>query len=523
MKNKNVLVGISIIIITILFFVIYINYSSETLFSYDEFSYDIFSDNLINSGKICYENGLNEKFNTTLFITPFSVIENNCQYPQHSVFRIIYFTLFSKILIGQENFFLISALFGVISIFLIYILTYTLFKNKIISLISSIVLASFPLFIHWSTLLYLDTFGIFCFLLLSILLFSENNSKINVYLIGVLLAVIISLRYSDILLIIPIFLIFILIKTKKNILNLSYVIIIFIISILLINIVIYHNAIFIPDLMDETGLKAMNNNILGKIGNYISLNKDNLNALGNTTKYILNTILLFPLSIMLPLSFLYLKNYKKTKNYLLFLLSVFIILFLFYGRGNLGYGINRISFQSSIGRYLMPVFILLIPLISLAIYKIISLGPYFMKIIKVLLFVVIIISSVMHTYNFEDYGINNIEEQRSLIIEQRNFINKTIGIDSFSFVDGIGFSIFYPNINNKMFLSTINKPEIQEVGNILSQTEVYYVGGFYEGTDYKKNSDLILNYLRDDFEVELVGTHKDIRIYNITNKNEKQN
>lgn len=523
MSNKNHIILASILLIFFTYFTIYNYYSSNTFFSYDEMVYDLYTINLIDHGSLCIKNDLNERFGTYLFTTPFTINSNECQYPPFSPFRIFYFALLAQIILIKYSI-IIPIIFALLGGAAVFILSFFIFNNKLTALLSLIIFLSMPLVIHWATLHYFDTFGIFIFLLSTLLLFMPNRKDVNFLISGILFMVFISLRYSDILLILPLLLLILFRENnsrKKTILFLIPTMI-FIISLPLVNYSLYGDSLFLPDFPKES-YSATELNLMQRLFSYFSFSEENQMALLSSLNYIMNSYKIFPI---IPLFIIFValyffrkedveRSYKNSKGYLLLILSILIISFIFYGRGYLGYGINRISLQSSIGRYLLPFYSLTIPGISLIIVKFLKKGNNWFKNIKLISIILILIFSIVYTYNYQDYGLKQVSNQREIIEMQKEYINGTIGLNSFAVVDGVAFSILYPYIENKIYLKNHEDDTIKELIRVVDQVDgdVYLILAFYEGTQYKEDSILLLEKIEKYSNPSFLFENKEIKFY----------
>lgn len=486
-----------------------------------------YSNLLVQNSNLCLNNENNPLYNTTLFTTPYSTSKDSCLYPTFLFPRIIIFAVPTGI-IGSKLNYLLPAIFGVLSLFLIYLITLRLSKKQIIAIFALIIASSFPLLFHWSTLFYSDTFSLFAFLLITIILISNNLNYAKSLIVGIIYTITVLIRPSDIILIIPF--LFLMKKNKEGYWKkvtyfLIPVFLGFLVILPLTNLHLFGDALFNLNQKNAYLLSENPYDIkytpLDILKFYLKIEESNLNALTLNSLTTLNFILKFmPLILVCMLWFIPLvqkKDNKKIIRYIKFTVISFAILILYYGRGTLAYGLGRVSLQSSFLRYMLLAFILTIPLASFAFFEIIKKSK-----IKILIFslLLIMLSASIYTmiYNYEDYGIAHTEKVRATTIDLHKSIEKEVG-NSIVVADIVGFSILYPNIKEVIFIDYKFESILDQIIPLIININktIYFVGAFYENSTYIEPNTNFLVKLNNTLQIEEVSNYYNdqLRVYKI--------
>jgi len=263
LKDRGNYLVIPIILIAILLYVTLspnINKEQKPWFIPDESSYSYFATNLVTHNELVNYNEFNMKYVTSAF-TPYMMAYTTRGdiLPDHLGFVLI--------LAAMSNFMdlhYVPILFSGITLFVLYALIRSVFDKKI-AVLSCLVLAFSSFYVHASMLLFPDVLLLSMVLLIifTALKFSGSNSVNYYYASLIFAATWVSMRYVNLLFIIPSYIILILLVNKSNstskIIGSLLLITFFLSPVLLINLQSFGNFLVYPPLQNSQSILNIQN------------------------------------------------------------------------------------------------------------------------------------------------------------------------------------------------------------------------------------------------------------------------
>lgn len=379
--NKIIYGFVFLIFIIIAFFI----FPFEYLVGYDEQNYLLTAKNIIENNK----NGF-----------CFNKINNNCisysSGPHGNGLSVIYSLFYSK---NLDLFYKKIAIFilfiSLINSIIVYLISYKLFNNKIISISTSILFLFNPLNIMYSTNIMPETIATFLLLISTFCLLyifdkGNNNNYIHAYFMSLCLLSFLRVEYILLLIISLIFLIIFLILNKIKIKTFNNY---------LFNIVTFITIVI-------SFLYSIHYS-LNKGDIIIKLEFLNISYLS----YYLSNIFFLLLSVFFIFSIFYITHlfYKKNQRkkmfifiYLFFIFSIYIFLYSLY-------------YHQNVFRYLRPTsFIFFILAITGFYYLLKDILNFDKVIIKKIFFIFIIIGIIIFTNSAFIFKKNEIKKQEEL-------------------------------------------------------------------------------------------------------------
>lgn len=401
---------IILLVIGIVFFFIYI-LSYPRPISIDKLhgSFDagnnlipFFIRNFLESGSFKYPipsyDGLPE--NITIAFTPRDTAQfNGYIVPKYSLGIFVGYSTVAAI--NRDIFLIITPLITVISIICLYILTKN-FLNEKIGLIASLLAFSIPtIWINGLEIIRYDIVSLF-FLMLGFsyfMKFSEKRDSKYFFLSNIFLITSIFYQYTYFIYILPLVLYSIFLKKKikqNNALLIVLGITVFsLLPILLLNKELYGNFLTIGYQMESINVKEA----LGSSkASFFIFRSDFIIKYINM--YLVESLPLLGLGIFIGILTLYTSRYKpKIKFYCYFFLYVTILTIVFYGSHS-SWGLNEYAANAAFLRYLLPAFLLSMPILVSLILKInkksaISLFSIFI--------ITCFVTTLTSSYGFKDY------------------------------------------------------------------------------------------------------------------------
>ena len=515
---------IDIFILSLLFiisFSFYIHYSTPILWSPDEMSYFLSSQKFIENGNINVSTPLNEKYGTCAFNYGFTVFKS-CTEQYSGIFSgAILFHSIIMFTFGESAFFLVSPLLGTIGVLTIYLTAREIFKSRCLGIFAALNLFTLPIWIRWSTEHYtnipMTTFFFLSFL--SLVALKEDRK----YLIsGIFLSISILIRLPTLLLIIPFAFYLYMESTKKNqfILFFSPIIVTILLILPFFKWIMYGDPFFLPlDNVNYYPSILLQDAVPLRLYQHFSLALGERNAILQSIYFIFSQNFAY---LFFPISFIGLiLLYKEKKNISLFILFVFLLLLVLHGRGYEGYGFGRATLQSTLLRYMLPAYGLLsigFACLLKNIFKKVRRG----KLLVSVFLLIYIVSTLSFTVAYPDYGLNAFEKYRSDHLIINNKIDELIESDSIIICDEVTLVsstsshmniIYYPDIPTQ-----IRDDEIKRIIKmaLIDNYSIYFTGGMYEESNWRKENLQMLNSIQDDYKVKKLDEILSIEIYKIS-------
>jgi hypothetical protein len=243
----------------------------------------------------------------------------------------------------------------------------------------------------------------------------------------------------------------------------------------------------------------------------------------------LRTLSVFSLRETLHLSFyrslgvVLLFRKRSKRKIAVFVTLVFFMFILFHGRAYAGYGYGRETLQSTVLRYLLPVYVVLpigfAGLLDDAVGKMIK-----FKNIKVLfcsLLGIVMLASLSFTIKYPDYGLDMFEGYRQGQIDVGNQINSLIPVDAIIITDQVCVVISSEKHDNVIFYPRVPESmRYQEIQRVLTLAledgrKVYFAGAFYQGVETNTE---ILGELSSSFMMTKLTAVHYINIYKVSSQ-----
>lgn len=501
-KHFNIAVGI----LCFLFFLVY-SYTTLKVHlpNYLELKHLIF--NWPDANANYFFSSIFSQFNFLSFYEPLNILTDNLIHTRSmNVFNsnlvpitflpsILIFGLFFKVL-GSIGILFLTPLLASLTGYIIYRLSYLVFKDLSLSLFIAVFFLFLSPWIFFANMVMLPTI-LFIFLLsFGFLLYRKN------YILGSsLISLAIIVRPTEIIWILA--LIIITILYNKNKINIKKSIISFIIFLLFFSLFLYLNKIVYGNYLSLGYFNLQNNNLPtefsssnGSILNYfkmifIPFGFSLYLILKNFFKYFINILQYSSLPIFFSFIFLLfkLKVNKKFKErrvwkyYLISLLTIFPIILIYYGSWDIAdplvKELNTIS--SSYTRYFMPLFILILPLLSLFFDMIRSKSKGYIKVFSILFLAIsFIIPSFSLAFNSTNDGLLQNKENLIEYYDQFRQVKEIVPKDSV-IISERSDKVFFP------YYKTITLEETKDfwnrVDNINDRDVYYYTDKEVEG-DY---------------------------------------
>jgi hypothetical protein len=229
-------------------------------------------------------------------------------------------------------------------------------------------------------------------------------------------------------------------------------------------------------------------------------------------------------SLFLPFSVLgavLLFRKRSKRKIAVFITLVFLIFIVFHGRAYAGYGFGKETLQSTVLRYLLPVYALLpIGLAGL----VDDLAGKITKSVNVQfllcgLLAVVMLASLSFTIKYSYYGLDMFEGYRQSQIDVGNQINTLIPADAIIVTDSVSMVPSAEKHDNVIYYQKIPEsmryPEIQRVLTLALKDgrAVYFAGAFYQGSD--ANTEILSELSGSFMMTELTEVHY-IHIYKVS-------
>ena len=412
------------------------------------------------------------------------------------------------------NIYYINPILSVLSLFIFYA-TIKRLLNRNIALLTIIFLGISPIYLHWSTLAYPDMSSLFYFLLIIYLyVLSHERKNLGVMiLIGILMGWWIFMRYTNAIYF-PIFLFLVYNKSKiRSFMGDNLILIVsfglVLCSLFIFNKTYYNSYITIPSAVNTgetltTGFNFISDNIIIK------------SPLIKLSAIFKNAFLYF--NYLVPLLFLILLPVVKTLKTrkiqsFLFIVSIFMVSTYFFYIG--GKSFYWSSSHYSYYRYLLPLFVILTPLLSLSICRNIN------KSAKPLIILTFVILSIFYTFNMP-YDAFDIRQSKLDHLEFQDEIMGYISVNNSVILTGHWAKIMDPKIELIYIGTTVTSTNITSEhlvptidGLLQNNTSIFLIP--FTNQEYKLKRELDVMYTINMLK-EINGQIYDIKIYEIKPK-----
>ena len=269
---------------------------------------------------------------------------------------------------ATDSFVYLSILFGTISIIAIYLLSKKFFGENV-GVMSALMFSFTPAHLEFSDVAMSDIVSLFFIIITVYLLYNSTASKKYLYLASISLGITVGIRQTDILLI-PLYLIF-LIATRRNDLKtciLSIILLSISVCAWLIPIIIITGLHTFIELQRSQGAYAVSTSTLNLLGGFSFIN-----LIKTVWQFIFLLISGWSISFLVfsivTLTYVIYNKQKKLKSYkdmrILILVYWFLAYFIF----------SIFFYPLYTVRYLLPLFVPLVIIISYALVKLVSSPP----------------------------------------------------------------------------------------------------------------------------------------------------
>jgi 4-amino-4-deoxy-L-arabinose transferase-like glycosyltransferase len=534
MRNsaKNILmkaVRIDVLIALLLFTLslsFYLHYATPTLWSPDEMRAVAGAESLIQHGDLNLNNPLNQDYETTIFNPGFTVYKNEYeQYPMEFTGSVLFYT-FVIGLFGKPAFFLMAPLFGAIGVVAMYFIVRKIFSHRYLGVLAAVALFSTSLWIRWSTE-HVNMVPMVTFFLLSFMCLVSFKNNLRLILAGIFLSIAIMIRLPAALLVIP-FLIFLYmehIQKRQYLFFLAPIFITILVVFPVSNYALYGDPLYIP--MNHAyyypGFGSSTTSEATSFLSQFGFGAAERDAIVETFGFFFTRNFA---SLFLPLSVLgavLLFRKRSKRKIAVFMTLVFLVFIVFHGRAYAGYGYGVETLQSTVLRYLVPVYVLLpiglAGLLDDSVGKIIKSAN--VKILFCSLLAVVMLASLSFTIKYPYYGLDMFEGYRQSQIEVGSHINTLIPMDAIIVTDQVcavpsaekhDNVIYYPQVPESM-----RYQEIQRVLTLALEDsrEVYFAGAFYTGSEANTE---IVSELSGSFTMTELTEVRYIHIYKVSSQ-----
>jgi|GEM_PF-5534430 len=523
--RTDVLIALLLFTLSFSFF---LHYATPMLWSPDEARAVVGAKELIENGDVNLNNPLNQEYNTTVFNPGFSVYkDDHTQYPPDFTGTVL-FDAFVIGLFGEESFFLISPLFGAIGVVAMYLIVRKIFNRRYLGILAALALFTTSLWIRWSTE-HVNMVPMTTFFLLSFMCLVAFKNNLRFVLAGAFLSVAIMIRLPAALLVIP-FLIYLFmehVQKRQYLFFLAPIIVAIFIVFPIANYALYGDPLYEP--MNHAyyypGFESSTTSEAGSFLSQFGFGAAERGAIANTFSFFFTRTFA---SLFLPFSVLgavMMFRNKSRRKIAVFLTLVFIVFLVFHGRAYAGYGYGSETLQSTVLRYLLPVYVLLpiglAGLLNDLIERIIKSANA--KVLFCSLWAVVMLASLAFIIEYPYYGLNMFEGYRKSLSDVSNQINTLIPEDAIIITDQVctvassedhDNVIYYPKVPESM-----RYPEIQRVIALALEDgrTAYFTGAFYTGSDANTE---ILSELSGSFTMTELTVVRYVHIYEISTYSE---
>lgn len=532
--KKTYILSVSLIIIFLLLFVIFINFGiNETTITDEDILFQG-GKSILNYDSLKIDNSLNQESNTCLINNYMYSMDGNKNiffnlFPTEGLFYAYFMSL-----LGENFFFYLPFVFASLCLIFLFLITDQIIKSKSYSVLIILIVLFSGIFLKIS-LGYWDILPSILFLLISLfILLRYDNQKLYV-LGGIFFILAISVRISEIIYLLPFILLIIIKKSKisKKLRIFWYLfpLIIFLFSLLLINFKFYSDPLFLSKSYSTfypcySSANYDPSSFLQKfveVGRYFYKSENFLQNIFNHIIYFFKANMLFtPFFMFFGVGIVSLLKRKKY-NYLIFLLFSFIMALFLYGSGNKYYGYLELNLQSAFFRYSLFSSLLIAPIILTFFKDKISLLKNPLKIFIIFFMMMIIFNSLMLTYNFQKNGISNYNQIREDNIFYKEFISSNIENKSYVittlYTDKFISPVSYNLISFEKYLTNNQIPEeeiynslFSLVDNLLEKNENI----FLVFDNYNDSPNLINKFHSKMYKLSIEKEDNIIKIYRIT-------
>jgi hypothetical protein len=457
-----------------------------------------------------------------------SQIEANT-YPNFPSSEIIFYLPFA--IIFKNNFLLYTSyLFAILNSILIYIIVRNLTSKEYPGILAMMIFVLSPSFLKWSIGSLNIVPALFFFLTLVYFLFCYKGIY-KFLLVGLAFCILLTIRPTEILFIIPIIIVMYLKKANKKDYKLFlFPILLFILTTFLGNELFFHNLFNFPQLYGGNYPCLENKIVDNFITRLISYFEFSPRAI-----YFHINFSLFKSSFAFPLfwpSLIFsLLLYKRNREFVIYLWLILAVLIITYGRGIENYyGFGQENLQSSFIRYLFYFFGLLSIAFGFYIEEFLSKIKKYQKEIFIIFIVMLLVLSILYTYNYSLNGIRDYNKKRTYqkdtqIKLYNNLDSKDIVITDIYTSKLIRIDSDIPQIqfDEPLAYYDYNK-SINEFNSVLSRiVEDNKSVKFLGQRKYNNTEDLIF-YLQNNYDLYLKDSYIDglIELYNINKKTNSQ-
>ncbi len=368
---------LSILLILLLFISIAVNFIYPIIGG-DGFSQFMPAQHLLKEGNLNLWNNFNNLYNTSYFTYPTTdaiTIKEGLTYPTQTLGMILYSAYFISFF-GVQMFFYINLIFSIFILITLVLIMRKLVKDKSAIILVLAIISCMPILLIWTIIpqniipsSFFLIFGVY-----SIIFRQDNFSKVLGY---VSLFIAAYLRYPLILFvaIILIFDIIDIINKKNSLYNLKKISHIFLSIVLILILIVLQNEFYFdnPSYFGYLQKANLENNL---INTDISILKTIFNLVIKSLYFIQGSLIIFcPFIIIYPIIALKYSNLSPLqKKYYLFVIIATIVNVIYYLtiENNL-WKPSDINFQWSLAlaffRYLLPTYLLLMPLVAIPIEK----------------------------------------------------------------------------------------------------------------------------------------------------------
>lgn len=367
------------ILCAVLFSTIVISHLSYII-SGDAYSIHMPVKHLISEGNLNFWDTFNDDYRTSYFTYPSTdsnIVSQGEDYPLQSPL-LIYLYLLIQIILGPNSFFFVNLFFSLLSVIFLYLITKKISFSDYSGFLAIIVAFSVPVLIFWSTLqqnILPSTF----FVIIGVY-YLLGKTKSCWFLSFLFLSFASGLRFFNLifLLMASVYFTIIILRKSKNqifsdIIFVAIPVIIIVSTFLLQNLFYFGNPFYVGYLNNPSSTQIVGQVVSNSLGFFESIAQKLFDINTSIITYFIEGTLkiYFPLFVSFPLIFIFWKKLSSIqKKYVLFYVFIFIPYFFFYSiiEKNLwkpASEIYQFNLALAFFRYMLPLYLLSIPIIAL--------------------------------------------------------------------------------------------------------------------------------------------------------------